>query len=89
MIVFTLIRVGSRYGYQMFMERFGQNTIFRLVSDQYEKLHQLDFTYFNHTPRRRHHEPHDFRHGRDAPLPVLDHLQHPRLRGDVRRRDSA
>ena len=48
MIVFTLIRVGSRYGYQMFMERFGQNTIFRLVSDQYEKLHQLDFTYFNH-----------------------------------------
>ena len=49
MIVFTLIRVGSRYGYQMFMERFGQNTIFRLVSDQYEKLHQLDFTYFNHT----------------------------------------
>ncbi|MBM6687259.1 ABC transporter ATP-binding protein, partial [Faecalicatena contorta] len=30
MIVFTLIRVGSRYGYQMFMERFGQNTIFRL-----------------------------------------------------------
>ena len=48
-IVFTLIRVGSRYGYQMFMERFGQNTIFRLVSDQYEKLHQLDFTYFNHT----------------------------------------
>lgn len=49
MIVFTLVRVGSRYGYQMFMERFGQNTIFRLVSDQYEKLHQLDFTYFNHT----------------------------------------
>lgn len=49
MIVFTLIRVGSRYGYQMFMERFGQNTIFRLVSDEYEKLHQLDFTYFNHT----------------------------------------
>ena len=49
MLVFTLIRVGSRYGYQMFMERFGQNTIFRLVSDQYEKLHQLDFTYFNHT----------------------------------------
>ncbi len=49
MIVFTLVRVGSRYGYQMFMERFGQNTIFRLVSDQYEKLHQLDFTDFNHT----------------------------------------
>ncbi|NMM94937.1 ABC transporter ATP-binding protein [Bifidobacterium oedipodis] len=49
MIIMTLIRVASRYGYVMFMERFGQNTIFRLVSDEYEKLHKLDFTYFNHT----------------------------------------
>ncbi len=49
MVVFTLVRVGSRYGYQMWMERFGQNSIFRLVSDEYEKLHELDFTYFNHT----------------------------------------
>lgn len=49
MIAFTIIRVASRYGYQMFMERFGQNTIFRLVSDEYERLHRLDFTYFNHT----------------------------------------
>ena len=49
MIVFTLVRVGSRYGYQMWMERFGQNSVYRLVSDEYEKLHELDFTYFNHT----------------------------------------
>ena len=49
MIVFTVVRVASRYGYQMWMERFGQNSIFRLVSDEYEKLHELDFTYFNHT----------------------------------------
>lgn len=49
MIGLTVIRVFSRYGYQMWMERFGQNTIFRLVSDEYEKLHELDFTYFNHT----------------------------------------
>ncbi|MCH9274824.1 ABC transporter ATP-binding protein/permease [Bifidobacterium amazonense] len=49
MIVFTIIRVGSRYGYQMWMERFGQNSVYRLVSDEYEKLHELDFTYFNHT----------------------------------------
>ncbi len=49
MIVFTIVRVGSRYGYQMWMERFGQNSIYRLVSDEYEKLHELDFTYFNHT----------------------------------------
>ena len=31
------------------MERFGQNSVYRLVSDEYEKLHELDFTYFNHT----------------------------------------
>ena len=49
MIILTIVRVGSRYGYQMWMERFGQNTIYRLVSDEYEKLHELDFTYFNHT----------------------------------------
>lgn len=48
-ILFTVIRVASRYGYVMFMERFGQNSIYRLVSDEYEKLHKLDFTYFNHT----------------------------------------
>ena len=49
MIVLTIIRVSSRYGYQMWMERFGQNSVYRLVSDEYEKLHELDFTYFNHT----------------------------------------
>lgn len=49
MIVFTVVRVASRYGYQMWMERFGQNSVYRLVSDEYEKLHELDFTYFNHT----------------------------------------
>ncbi|OZG63563.1 multidrug ABC transporter ATP-binding protein [Bifidobacterium hapali] len=49
MIILTIIRVTSRYGYQMWMERFGQNSIYRLVSDEYEKLHELDFTYFNHT----------------------------------------
>ena len=49
MIILTIIRVTSRYGYQMWMERFGQNSVYRLVSDEYEKLHELDFTYFNHT----------------------------------------
>lgn len=49
MIGMTVIRVTSRYGYQMWMERFGQNSVYRLVSDEYEKLHELDFTYFNHT----------------------------------------
>lgn len=49
MIGFTIIRVGTRYVYQIIMERFGQNAIYRLVSDEYERLHALDFTYFNHT----------------------------------------
>ncbi|WP_314688436.1 ABC transporter ATP-binding protein [uncultured Bifidobacterium sp.] len=49
MVLVTLVRVVSRYGYQLWMERFGQNSIYRLVSDEYEKLHELDFTYFNHT----------------------------------------
>ncbi|KAA8818791.1 ABC transporter ATP-binding protein [Bifidobacterium rousetti] len=49
MIAMTVVRVGARYGYQLWMERFGQNSVYRLVSDEYEKLHELDFTYFNHT----------------------------------------
>ena len=73
MILMTIIRVGARYGYQMWMERFGQNSVYRLVSDEYEKLHELDFTYFNHT-HRRHHEPPDLRHRRDPPLPELGEL---------------
>lgn len=49
MVAMMIIRVGSRYIYQLQMERFGQNAVYRLVSDEYEKLHSLDFTYFNHT----------------------------------------
>lgn len=49
MIVLTMVRVGTRYAYQLLMEKFGQNAVYRLVSDEYEKLHSLDFTYFNHT----------------------------------------
>jgi ATP-binding cassette subfamily B protein len=49
MIVTQLAHTVTRYGYQMLMERFGQNSIYRLVSDEFEKLHTLDFTYFNHT----------------------------------------
>lgn len=49
MIAMMIIRVFSRYIYQLLMEKFGQNAVYRLVSDEYEKLHSLDFTYFNHT----------------------------------------
>jgi ATP-binding cassette subfamily B multidrug efflux pump len=37
-----------RYSYEVILQLFGQNTIYRLVSDEFEKLHQLDFQYFNH-----------------------------------------
>lgn len=37
-----------RYSYEVILQRFGQNTIYRLVSDEFEKLHKLDFQYFNH-----------------------------------------
>lgn len=49
LIAISAVRVFIRYGYQMFMERFGQNAVYRLVSDEFEKLHTLDFSYFNHT----------------------------------------
>lgn len=49
MVAMMIVRVGSRYIYQLLMEKFGQNAVYRLVSDEYEKLHSLDFTYFNHT----------------------------------------
>ena len=49
LVVVTLVRDIAYYGNQMWMERFGQNTVYRLVSDEYEKLHTLDFDYFNHT----------------------------------------
>lgn len=44
----TLGNVATRYSYQIIMQRFGQNAIYRLVSDEYEKLHLLDFVFFDH-----------------------------------------
>lgn len=40
--------MGLRYSYEIILQLFGQNTIYRLVSDEFEKLHELDFHYFNH-----------------------------------------
>ncbi len=45
----TVVRDAAYYGTARGVERFGQTTVFRLVSDEYEKLHELDFNYFNHT----------------------------------------
>ena len=49
MVVVTLARTASRYGYQVLMERFGLDALVRIVCDEYERLHSLDFTFFNHT----------------------------------------
>jgi ATP-binding cassette subfamily B multidrug efflux pump len=49
-IELTIIRVGRAIRLpDVDGTRFGQNSVYRLVSDEYEKLHELDFTYFNHT----------------------------------------
>nr|WP_277348207.1 ABC transporter ATP-binding protein [Bifidobacterium sp. DSM 109957] len=48
MVGVTLVRTAARYGYQVLMERFGLDALVRIVCDEYEKLHTLDFTYFNH-----------------------------------------
>ncbi|MDO5695012.1 MAG: ABC transporter ATP-binding protein [Aeriscardovia aeriphila] len=52
LVVFVASNLGHmllRYIYEIMMQRFGQNVLYRLVSDEFEKLHSLDFQYFNHT----------------------------------------
>lgn len=49
MIGVTLFRTVIRYSYQILFERVGQNTLFALRQDMYQKLQELDFDFFNHT----------------------------------------
>ncbi|WP_086347781.1 ABC transporter ATP-binding protein [Candidatus Enterococcus clewellii] len=49
MVGITLFRTIIRYAYQMMFERIGQNTLFELRQDMYQKLQELDFDFFNHT----------------------------------------
>ena len=49
MIALTIIRTVSRYTYQILFESMGQDTVFRLREEMYNKLQELDFDYFNHT----------------------------------------
>lgn len=49
MIGITVFRTIIRYAYQIIFERIGQNTLFDLRKDMYEKLQELDFDFFNHT----------------------------------------
>lgn len=49
MVGITLFRTIIRYSYQILFERIGQNTLFMLRQDMYQKLQELDFDFFNHT----------------------------------------
>ncbi|MGX7059586.1 ABC transporter ATP-binding protein [Vagococcus humatus] len=49
MIGVTFFRTAVRYCYQLLFERIGQNTLFDLRMDLYQKLQELDFDFFNHT----------------------------------------
>lgn len=49
MIGVTVVRTIVRYCYQILFERVGQNTLFDLRMDMYQKLQTLDFDFFNHT----------------------------------------
>ncbi|MHC5375321.1 ABC transporter ATP-binding protein [Enterococcus sp. LJL120] len=49
MIGTTLLRTIVRYSYQIIWEQVGQDTIYALRGDLYQKLQELDFGFFNHT----------------------------------------
>lgn len=49
MIGTTLLRTIIRYSYQIIWEQVGQDTIYALRGDLYQKLQELDFGFFNHT----------------------------------------
>lgn len=49
MIISTLIRTIFRYSYQILFERIGQNSLYQIREDLYQKLQALDFDFFNHT----------------------------------------
>lgn len=48
MIAVTIGRIITRYIYQNFFERVGQNVLFDLRNNMFKKLHKLDFDFFNH-----------------------------------------
>lgn len=45
MIATTVIRTIVRYSYQILFERVGQNTLYDLREDLYQKLQELDFDF--------------------------------------------
>ncbi|WP_313466933.1 ABC transporter ATP-binding protein [Carnobacterium sp.] len=49
MIIASFIRTILRYIYQVMFERVGQNALYRIREDMYQKLQELDFSFFNNT----------------------------------------
>src|SRR5699024_2574804 len=49
MIGITFIRTVVRYTYQMLYEKSGQDAVFTLRNELYDKLNKMDFNFFNHT----------------------------------------
>lgn len=49
MIIASFIRTILRYIYQIMFERVGQNALYRIREDMYQKLQELDFSFFNNT----------------------------------------
>ncbi|WP_040203778.1 ABC transporter ATP-binding protein [Neobacillus jeddahensis] len=49
MISVTVIRTVVRYGYQIIFETLSQNVIFKIRKHLYDRLHQLDFSFYDQT----------------------------------------
>ncbi|MBM7692058.1 ATP-binding cassette subfamily B protein [Peribacillus deserti] len=49
MIGFTFFRTIVRYGYQMTFEKLSQNVIFKMRANLYDRLHKLDFSFYDQT----------------------------------------
>lgn len=49
MIGITFFRTVVRYTYQMLYEKSGQDAVFTLRNELYDKLNKMDFNFFNHT----------------------------------------
>lgn len=45
----AFLRTVLRYSYQMMFEKIGQDSLFRIREDLYQKLQELDFNFFNQT----------------------------------------
>lgn len=49
MVGTTIVRTSVRYGYQIMFEKISQNVIFKMRENLYDRLLQLDFTFYDRT----------------------------------------